>query len=339
MPWVAIHSRMQDMASMISGSLTTAQVLVAVDTSHVICVQICCTILPLNAVPIQWHHRHRDSIGTLRPTQEQHCTYSRQVSITVEGGLVFNHLQTSTSRQMGSSRADPRYTDALGWTACAAVPLTHSAGLVAHAPRAVAARAVHLLLYPFVGGRLHAIFHTLAWVRLALVDWWHADWEFAGLLLGTIHICRHAWHGHDYCLYMLQVVWGLSLLIAAPVLLSARLIPDSHVEALLGAAAVGAVFAELFMIKARAAALQWMRMLMSKGRLISSRWRSRDWNDAVGWKMLQGLLIFDPAEGDRVHGRDSQTGQLAVPRWNLALVRAWALDPALCVQLLPNSSI
>ena len=38
-------------------------------------------------------------------------------------------------------------------------------------------------------------------------------------------------------------------MIAAPVLLSARLIPDSHVEALLGAAAVGAVFAELFMIK------------------------------------------------------------------------------------------
>ena len=52
-------------------------------------------------------------------------------------------------------------------------------------------------------------------------------------------------------LVCLQVTWGLSLMIAAPVLLSARLIPDSHVEALLGAAAVGAVFAELFMIKAR----------------------------------------------------------------------------------------
>ncbi len=49
--------------------------------------------------------------------------------------------------------------------AAAAVPLTHSAGLVAHAPRAAAARAVHLIMYPFVGGRLHAIFHTLAWVR------------------------------------------------------------------------------------------------------------------------------------------------------------------------------
>lgn len=35
----------------------------------------------------------------------------------------------------------------------------------------------------------------------------------------------------------------------------------------------------------------------------------------------QGLLIFDPEEGDRAHGRDSQTGELAVPRWNLALVR------------------
>lgn len=39
---------------------------------------------------------------------------------------------------------------------------------------------------------------------------------------------------------------------------------------------------------------------------------------------IQGLLIFDPEEGDRAHGRDSQTGQLAVPRWNLALVRALA---------------
>lgn len=54
-----------------------------------------------------------------------------------------------------------------------------------------------------------------------------------------------------------QVVWGLSLLIAAPVLLSARLIPDSHVEALLGAAAVGAVFAELFMIKVQAGPSPW----------------------------------------------------------------------------------
>ncbi len=81
----------------------------------------------------------------------------------------------------------------------------------------------------------------------------------------------------------LQVVWGLSLLIAAPVLLSARLIPDSHVEALLGAAAVGAVFAELFMIK--------------------------------------GLLIFDPEPDNRANGRDSDTGEMAVPRWNLALVR------------------
>ena len=65
-----------------------------------------------------------------------------------------------TKRRLSSNVAFP----------CAAVPLTHSAGLVAHAPRAVAARAVHLLLYPFVGGRLHAIFHTLAWVSLRSVQ-------------------------------------------------------------------------------------------------------------------------------------------------------------------------
>ncbi len=79
----------------------------------------------------------------------------------------------------------------------------------------------------------------------------------------------------------LQVVWGLSLTIAAPVLLGAR-VPDTHVEALLGAAAIGAVFSLLFMIK--------------------------------------GLLIFDPHPGPKADGRDSATGDLAVPRWNMALV-------------------
>lgn len=140
---------------------------------------------------------------------------------------------------------------AVAWTctdpllACAAVPVTHSAGLVAHAPRAAAARAVHLLLYPFVGGRLHAIFHTLAWVCS----------RPHGIALSCappgLSNCRSEIAEWLFPPYVMQVIWGLSLLIAAPVLLSARLIPDSHVEALLGAAAVGAVFAELFMIKVR----------------------------------------------------------------------------------------
>ena len=40
--------------------------------------------------------------------------------------------------------------------------------------------------------------------------------------------------------------------------------------------------------------------------------------------MIKGLLIFDPEPGHRAHGRDSVTGELAVPRWNLALVRSLA---------------
>lgn len=76
--------------------------------------------------------------------------------------------------------------------------------------------------------------------------------------LSILHLtCVLEAHMHQSCIQRLspcphtawQVVWGLSLMIAAPVLLSARLIPDSHIEALLGAAATGAVFAELFMIK------------------------------------------------------------------------------------------
>ena len=140
-----------------------------------------------------------------------------------------------TKRRLSSNVAFP----------CAAVPLTHSAGLVAHAPRAVAARAVHLLLYPFVGGRLHAIFHTLAWVSFRGVE---RCLKRAAVMLLT-SLCAQMEEIASPVL--LQVTWGLSLMIAAPVLLSARLIPDSHVEALLGAAAVGAVFAELFMIKVR----------------------------------------------------------------------------------------
>jgi len=73
--------------------------------------------------------------------------------------------------------------------------------------------------------------------------------------------------------------------IAAPVLLGAARVPETHAEALLGAAAIGAVFSLLFMVK--------------------------------------GLLIFDPRPGPKAaDGRDSATGDLAVPRWNMALVRA-----------------
>jgi len=153
--------------------------------------------------------------------------------------LATPHLDSLSSREALDERLQP-VTRAALFLFLTAVPLTHAAGLVAHAPRATVARAAHLLLYPFVGGRLHAIFHTLSWV-----------------------------------------VWGLSLTIAAPVLLGAR-VPETHVEALLGAAAIGAVFSLLFMIK--------------------------------------GLLIFDPHPGPKADGRDSCTGDLAVPRWNMALL-------------------
>ena len=48
-----------------------------------------------------------------------------------------------------------------------------------------------------------------------------------------------------------QVIWSASILVAVPVLLqSKRLqIPTSHTEVLSGAAAVGSIFAELFMIQ------------------------------------------------------------------------------------------
>ena len=46
-----------------------------------------------------------------------------------------------------------------------------------------------------------------------------------------------------------QGVWVLSLLVAVPVLIHRGTIPSTHLEALLGAAACGAVFAELFCIK------------------------------------------------------------------------------------------
>ena len=42
------------------------------------------------------------------------------------------------------------------------VPVTHCLGLVAHFPRS--AKAKHLLLYPFKGGRHHFIFQVIAWV-------------------------------------------------------------------------------------------------------------------------------------------------------------------------------
>ena len=128
-------------------------------------------------------------------------------------------------------------------------------------------------------------------------------------------------------------------MIAAPVLLSARLIPDSHVEALLGAAAVGAVFAELFMIKVRTQAsahgdafpcaadvdgFASCNQVCHRARRHCLIAHAASNEKPFDGTMLQGLLIFDPEEGDRAHGRDSQTGQLAVPRWNLALVRALA---------------
>lgn len=49
----------------------------------------------------------------------------------------------------------------------------------------------------------------------------------------------------------LQVIWAASILVAVPVLLQneSAHIPGSHTEILSGAAAVGSIFAELFMIQ------------------------------------------------------------------------------------------
>lgn len=54
---------------------------------------------------------------------------------------------------------------------------------------------------------------------------------------------------HVFLFY--QVVWTTSILVAAPVALHRRwlTIPTAHVELLAGAAAIGSVFAEFFMIK------------------------------------------------------------------------------------------
>jgi hypothetical protein len=46
------------------------------------------------------------------------------------------------------------------------LPITHALGLVAHCPRAAKAR--HLLLYPFKGGKNHTIFQIIAWVSPSL---------------------------------------------------------------------------------------------------------------------------------------------------------------------------
>ena len=49
----------------------------------------------------------------------------------------------------------------------------------------------------------------------------------------------------------MQVIWAASILVAVPVLLQneSAHIPGSHTEILSGAAAVGSIFAELFMIQ------------------------------------------------------------------------------------------
>ena len=44
------------------------------------------------------------------------------------------------------------------------LPVTHCLGLVAHCPSS--AKAKHLLLYPFKGGRHHFIFQVIAWVSI-----------------------------------------------------------------------------------------------------------------------------------------------------------------------------
>ncbi|CAK0784954.1 hypothetical protein CVIRNUC_008159 [Coccomyxa viridis] len=88
------------------------------------------------------------------------------------------------------------------------LPVTHCLGLVAHCPSS--AKAKHLLLYPFKGGRHHFIFQVIAWA-----------------------------------------IWVAALAVALPVALHRRwlMIPHAHVEVLAGAAAIGSVIAELFMIK------------------------------------------------------------------------------------------
>ena len=58
------------------------------------------------------------------------------------------------------------YTLACFYIFTIALPLTHALGLVAHCPRRCRAR--HVLLYPLLGGRMHAIFSILAWVSKTL---------------------------------------------------------------------------------------------------------------------------------------------------------------------------
>ena len=73
---------------------------------------------------------------------------------------------------------------------------------------------------------------------------WH--WKIL-LVLSTLSSVQCMMRGH----VSKQAVWTASILIAAPVSLHRQWIniPTAHVEVLAGAAAVGSVFAELFMIK------------------------------------------------------------------------------------------
>ncbi|KAK9829305.1 hypothetical protein WJX72_005048 [[Myrmecia] bisecta] len=107
------------------------------------------------------------------------------------------------------------------------------------------AKAKHLLLYPVKGGRNHFIFQVISWA-----------------------------------------VWAAAVLVALPVVIRKPwiAIPASHVEVLSGAAAVGGVFAEMFMVKS--------------------------------------LLVFDPDEERRERvqrkGQPTDDDQPSSPVWNRA---------------------
>ena len=60
------------------------------------------------------------------------------------------------------------YTLACFITFTVALPVTHALGLAAHCPKHAKAR--HVLLYPLLGGRTHAIFSILAWVRRIILS-------------------------------------------------------------------------------------------------------------------------------------------------------------------------
>jgi hypothetical protein len=74
---------MQDVATVLSDSLNTGQVLMTSQAGHPACAPLLRTKLPVHAAHMVTD-RHRDSTGTWRPTHELRYTCLQQVSVAAD---------------------------------------------------------------------------------------------------------------------------------------------------------------------------------------------------------------------------------------------------------------